>query len=80
ALQKLAKNKFDMIISDINLGEGQPNGYDFLKEVRKTESSVPFIFASGYSKAEEWPKASAAGATAYLQLPIDLKEMVEVFS
>jgi DNA-binding NtrC family response regulator len=79
ALQKLASNKFDMIISDINLGEGQPNGYDFLQEVRKTESGIPFIFASGYSKESEWPKAKASGATAYLQLPFDLKEMAEVF-
>ncbi|MBI2342685.1 MAG: response regulator, partial [Deltaproteobacteria bacterium] len=80
ALQCLANNKFDMIISDINLGENQPDGYDFLKEVQKTCRSVPFIFASGYSKAEEWPKASAAGAIAYLQLPLEPKEMAEIFS
>ena len=63
------------ILSDINLGDGAPDGYDFLKDVRTKDNGTPFIFTSGYSKAEEWPKAEAKGATAYLQNPFEIEDL-----
>jgi len=71
------KNKFDAILSDINLGENEPSGYDFLKQVRKKDKLIPFIFSSGYSKKEEWPKAEKLGATGYIQLPFVPEEFKE---
>src|SRR3989338_55428 len=66
------------ILSDINLGDGAPDGYDFLQKVRETNKEMPFIFTSGYSKAEMWPKAEAAGATDYLQLPFEDEELKKI--
>ncbi len=78
AIRHLTKNKIDVIFSDINLGDGLPDGYDFLKEVRARNKDVPFIFMSGYAKDDEWSKAQSAGATDYLQLPFDIKDMLKM--
>ncbi|MBI2346506.1 MAG: hybrid sensor histidine kinase/response regulator [Deltaproteobacteria bacterium] len=71
ALDLLARQSVDVIVADINLGEGQPNGYDFLKAVRMHHNGVPFFFCSGNSARTESAKALAAGATGYFQLPLE---------
>jgi signal transduction histidine kinase/CheY-like chemotaxis protein len=80
AIKHLAdgKNKCDAILSDINLGENEPNGYDFLKQVREQNNQIPFIFVSGYSEKEEWPKAENLGATGYIQLPFEPEKFKEM--
>jgi CheY-like chemotaxis protein len=44
-LELIRKNDFDIIISDYHMPE--MNGVDFLKEVRKIDKNVPFIFLTG---------------------------------
>ncbi|MBI2092174.1 MAG: response regulator [Deltaproteobacteria bacterium] len=80
AIKHLAdgKNKYDAILSDINLGENEPSGYDFLKQVREQNKQIPFIFVSGYGKKEEWPKAEKLGATGYIQLPFEPEKFKEM--
>ncbi len=78
ALKFLSENGVDAIVSDINLGDGMPSGYDFLTEVRKKDKDIPFIFISGYPKAKEWPKAEATGATGYLQIPFEDGELEKI--
>ena len=78
ALNILTKNQLDGIISDINLGEGVPSGYDFLRSVREKDKEIPFIFTSGYSKSETWPKAKELGATGYLQNPFEIDDLKKV--
>ncbi len=74
ALKHISQNKVDAIISDINLGEGEPDGYEFLKHVREKDTQVPFYFMSGYNKSSEWPKAEKLGATGYFQLPFCIED------
>lgn len=71
AVEHLTKHKVDVILSDINLGESEPDGYDLLKHVREKDTALPFYFISGYSRADEEPKARALGANGYLQLPVN---------
>lgn len=78
AVNQFKENKVDVILSDINLGEGAPSGYDFLRHVRATDDKLPFYMVSGYSYNEEGEKAKSNGATGYLQLPIDKKQLIEV--
>lgn len=78
ALRSLVENKIDMILSDINLGDNKPNGYDFLKQVREEGQSIPFYMMSGYSKNSEEPKAVKMGANGYLQLPIEKSQIEEL--
>lgn len=71
AVEKYAEEKVDIILSDVNLGHGVPSGYEFLKYVRERNKKIPFYMVSGYSAAEEEPKAVANGASGYLQLPLE---------
>jgi CheY-like chemotaxis protein len=80
ALKVLTENKLDGIISDINLGDGKPDGYEFLRGVREKDKTIPFIFASGYPKSDHWPKAEKLGATAYLQNPFETAELKGVLN
>ena len=75
ALKLFTEHDPSAIISDINLGDNEPDGYHFLEKVREKDNQIPFIFTSGYSKAEEWPKAEAKGATAYLQNPFEIEDL-----
>jgi len=75
ALKHLAGGKFDVILSDINLGEGKPDGYEFLRLVKERKIETPFYFLSGYSKKTEWPKAEQLGANGFFQLPINIREL-----
>lgn len=70
AIEHFHEGKPDMILADINLGEGKPDGYELLRTIREKDKSVPFYIVSGYSKADEEPKAKRGGATGYIQLPL----------
>ena len=79
ALRIYDNEDIDVILSDINLGDGYPDGYFFIKRIREMDVSVPFYFISGYSKAEEEGKVKRAGAQGYIQLPIDISELEIIF-
>ena len=78
ALEQFKNNKVDVILSDVNLGEDQPDGYFFLKKVREEDPEIPFYMVSGYSRAEEEPKAREQGANGYLQLPLEKDQLEEI--
>ena len=78
ASELLNKNNIDVILSDVNRGENRASGYDFLKEVRKTNSAIPFYLVSGFSQAIEEPKAKDLGANGYIQMPIEEKQLKEI--
>ncbi|MBU0579940.1 MAG: hybrid sensor histidine kinase/response regulator [Candidatus Margulisbacteria bacterium] len=75
ALKYFEEDKIDVIISDINLGPDEPDGYEFLNIVRAKNKDLPFYITSGYSAGDEEPRARANGATGYLQQPLE-KEML----
>jgi two-component SAPR family response regulator len=52
ATEYFLNRKIDMIVSDINLGDYEPTGYDFLAKVREKDTKVPFIFTSGYNRRD----------------------------
>ncbi|MFH1875149.1 MAG: hybrid sensor histidine kinase/response regulator [Pseudomonadota bacterium] len=72
------ENKIDIILSDIDLGESEQTGYDFLKMIREKNTSIPFYMVSGYEQSIEEPKAVNLGATGYLQLPIEKAQLDEL--
>lgn len=72
ALDILSNNNISVILSDINLGEGQPDGYKLLNHVRQQGAiDAKFYIVSGYSKETEEYKAHSMGADGYLQLPVE---------
>lgn len=78
ALVHLTKNNIDIVLSDVNLGDGEPSGYELLKQVRNKGKAMPFYMVSGYSISDEAPKAKALGATGYIQLPIEESQLEDI--
>lgn len=70
---KILKQKgvrVDAIVSDIHM----PNmsGIEFLKEVRKIDEKIPFIFTTAYLEKEYLLEAIKLNATEYILKPIDI--------
>ncbi len=65
---------FDAIMSDFNMP--QMNGLVLLKEIRKLELAVPFIFYTGYGDKEKTREALRLGALDFLDKPFNPQEMV----
>ena len=80
ALEQLEHQTIDVILSDINLGDEEPNGYDLLKHVREKYHSLPFYLLSGADRAQEEVRAKERGATGYLQLPVEKEELLKIVS
>jgi len=68
------KNKFDIILSDINMPK--LNGMDMLKEIRSFDQDIPFIFTTAHADSTYLLEAINLGVTHYLIKPINIKEMM----
>ncbi len=64
-LSRLAHQGFDAIVSDYQMPE--MNGIDFLKNVRKSYGTIPFILFTGRGREEVVIEAINNGADFYLQ-------------
>lgn len=80
ALDKLAHEKIDVIISDVAM----PNmdGIEFHKRVRamKEYANVPFIFLTGVSNLQMVKSACKAECDLMLQKPFPVDKLLEMFS
>lgn len=75
ALEKLKKEKFDLIISDWNM---EPmSGLDLLKTVRSDGElkNLPFIMVTAESKVENVVIAKQAGVTNYIVKPFNAQTL-----
>jgi two-component system, OmpR family, response regulator VanR len=69
----LSKNRIDIIISDINLPD--MSGLEFIKELRKTDKTIPVILLSAYTDREYLLEATKLKLVDYLTKPIDFKNL-----
>ena len=76
ALNKLAENKVDAIISDINMPE--MNGMDMIKEIRKTDknNNIPILMFTSESQNDLKQKAKDLGAIGWLQKPFNENSLI----
>jgi DNA-binding response OmpR family regulator len=77
ALSHVAKQRPDMILADIKLGQGA-DGFDFFEQVRKLEEcrNVPFIFITAYNNLEAELYAKKRGAADYITKPFDFEYLI----
>lgn len=78
AFQFLAKERIDIIISDIHLKN--ENGLDFIKQVRKDNTNIPILILSGYKDEGFLFRAMTLELSGYLLKPINFKMLVESLS
>ncbi|MBD5081603.1 MAG: response regulator transcription factor [Ruminococcaceae bacterium] len=73
AFDMLSKNKYHLILLDINLPE--TTGFEICKELRKA-SSVPVIFASARTSESDRITGFDIGGDDYLPKPYSMKELL----
>jgi predicted GH43/DUF377 family glycosyl hydrolase len=69
ALMQIAKERFDLILSDIAM----PNfdGYQLLDYMKQNNIEIPVVFISGYTSEEDEIKGLRMGAVEYIKKPIE---------
>ncbi|EKD51579.1 MAG: Sensor protein [uncultured bacterium] len=80
AIKLMSEHTVDLVVSDINLGQGTPDGFEFIKRVRTKNDTVPFYFLSGYCPHEFEAKALANGATGYIQTPASQEQLLALLN
>jgi DNA-binding NtrC family response regulator len=75
ALAAADNAKFDLIVSDINLG-GRTNGIALLKEFKAQASAAEVILISGFGSLETAVEAVREGAFDYISKPFNVNEVV----
>ena len=69
AARKLAAQRFDAIVMDINLPDG--NGIDFIDTIRATDPTIPIIVITGAGNIQLAVEAMQRGADNFLTKPVD---------
>lgn len=73
AKQIIKKQRIDIIISDINLPD--TNGIEFIKELRKTDKTIPVILLSAFTDTKYLLEATKLKLVDYLTKPVDFKTL-----
>ena len=76
ALRKLAAERFDLILTDINMPI--MDGLKLVSRIRADErhKGVPIVIISTESALEDRQRAMSLGATAYITKPIQAPEVI----
>jgi DNA-binding NtrC family response regulator len=74
ALQKLGKQEYSLIITDLIMGE--MNGLDLLDVIKQKIPDQAVFILTGYGRLESAIAALRLGATDYLLKPYDYDEMI----
>lgn len=75
AIEKLKVSGFDVILTDLIMGDVDGNAV--LKEVRKRSADTPVIMITGYATVDTAVEALRMGAFHYIEKPIRLDEVRE---
>ena len=75
ALQKLKRDKPDLVISDLSLDA--MNGYDLCKAIKKASPGTPVILLSSKQNAFDAAKGTAAQADDHMDKPFDTQQMID---
>jgi two-component system OmpR family response regulator len=73
ALQALKKDKFDLLVADVNMP--RVSGYELVERIRVNENTIPVIFLTARLEKPDIAKGFRAGADDYLGKPFSLEEL-----
>ena len=76
-LRKLAQNRFDLVITDINMPI--MDGLKLVKRIRSdaTHAQTPIIIITTEGSTEDRQRAMALGANAYITKPIQAPQVIQ---
>ena len=76
AVDLLRSGNFDLIICDLRMPDC--DGLNLLQAIRSAGSEIPVIILTAYGEVDTYLEAMNAGATEYLNKPINTDELVQV--
>ncbi len=76
ALGLLRSGNFNLIICDLRMPDC--DGLNLLQGIRSTGNEIPVIILTAYGEAEAYLEAVNAGATEFLNKPINSEELIPV--
>ena len=80
ALQSLAQNNFDVLISDI--GMPQMDGYALMRQIREqegvTQKPLPAVALTAYARVQDRMRAILSGYSTHVAKPVEANELVTV--
>lgn len=76
ALEAFKKDKYDLIITDINMPK--LSGIDLAKEIKKINPDIPVVFTSAHNETEYFIQAINIGADGFLLKPVDIQQMIDI--
>lgn len=76
ALEQLTKQKYEMVLADVRLGDG--DGFDLLEQVRRNYPECHVVLMTGYGDPDAAVEAVRAGAADYLTKPLISDELLLV--
>ncbi len=81
ALHLINEKSYDLILMDINLGEGL-NGVDVVEQIRKIDKyeNIPVIALTGYALNLDRANFLSCGFTHYLAKPFDKKQLIDMLN
>jgi two-component system chemotaxis response regulator CheY len=75
ALVLLTKEKFDLLLTDINMPE--MNGIELIRHVRTgLKSTIPIVIITTRGETRDRDLGLAIGANSYLTKPVSVKELI----
>jgi DNA-binding NtrC family response regulator len=76
ALELLRSGKFNLIICDLRMPDC--DGLNLLHAIRGSGNDIPVIILTAYGEVDSYLEAMNAGATEYLNKPINSDELLDV--
>lgn len=74
ALSLIAKNKYDLILSDIKMPK--MDGLELLEKIQSQQPDVPIVMISGHGNIDTAVEALKKGAYDYIAKPIDMNRLL----
>jgi CheY-like chemotaxis protein/nitrogen-specific signal transduction histidine kinase len=79
ALEKLAEQTFDVVVSDVGMGTGM-NGWELAQEVKCRWPGLRFLLATGWGAALDPGEARTRGVEAVLNKPYQLADLLQALA
>jgi len=73
AISAIYENSFDLLLLDVNVPI--MNGFDVLKEVRKSGNNTPAIYITSLNSMNSLEEGFESGCDDYIRKPFELKEL-----
>jgi DNA-binding NtrC family response regulator len=77
AFQLVKEQAPDLVLADIEMPEGKPQGLKLLQQVKEYNRSIPMVMITGQGTKERAVQALRAGAQDFIEKPFQIDELIK---